>query len=158
MELLPRYQLDLSAMNLLYIRSKTGALVPLSAVAHITQTAGALSVNHSGQLPSVTLSFNLRPGVALGQATDEVQRMANQVLPSSINTGFSGTAQAFQSTQAGMLALLGIAIFVIYFVLEAERSEGRAPADAIVHAALIRFRPIMMTTMCALMGTLPIAI
>src|SRR5215467_6330807 len=220
MELLPRYQLDLSAMNLLYIRSKTGALVPLSAVAHITQTAGALSVNHSGQRTSVTLSFNLRPGVALGQATDEVQRMANQTLPSSITTGFSGTAQAFQSTQAGMLALLGIAIFVIYvvlgvlyesfihpitilsglpfaafgalltllifkidlsvyafvgiillvglvkknaimmidFALEAERSEGRAPADAIVHACLIRFRPIMMTTMAALMGTLPIAI
>jgi HAE1 family hydrophobic/amphiphilic exporter-1 len=220
MELLPQYQLDLSAMSMLYIRSNTGALVPLSGVARITQTAGALSVNHSGQLPSVTLSFNLRPGVALGQATDEVQRIANSTLPSSINTGFSGTAQAFQSTQAGMLALLGIAIFVIYvvlgvlyesfihpitilsglpfaafgalltllifkidlsvyafvgiillvglvkknaimmidFALEAERSEGRAPADAIVHACLIRFRPIMMTTMAALMGTLPIAV
>jgi HAE1 family hydrophobic/amphiphilic exporter-1 len=178
-----------------------------------------LSVNHSGQLPSVTLSFNLRPGVALGQATTEVQRVARKVLPASITTGFSGAAQAFQSTQAGMLALLGIAIFVIYvvlgilyesfihpitilsglpfaafgalltllifkidlsvyafvgiillvglvkknaimmidFALEAERSEGRAPADAIVHACLIRFRPIMMTTMAALMGTLPIA-
>jgi len=220
MELLPQYQLDLSAMSLLYIRSNSGALVPLSGVARITQTAGALSVNHSGQLPSVTLSFNLRPGVALGQATDEVQKIANQTLPSSISTGFSGTAQAFQSTQAGMLALLGIAIFVIYvvlgvlyesfihpitilsglpfaafgalltllvfkidlsvyafvgiillvglvkknaimmidFALEAERSEGRAPADAIVHACLIRFRPIMMTTMAALMGTLPIAV
>jgi hydrophobic/amphiphilic exporter-1 (mainly G- bacteria), HAE1 family len=220
MELIPQYQLDLSAMKLLYIRSKTGALVPLSAVSHIAQTAGALTVNHSGQLPSVTLSFNLRPGVALGQATDEVQSIANRVLPSSISTAFSGTAQAFQSTQAGMLALLGIAIFVIYvvlgvlyesfihpitilsglpfatfgalltlmifkidlsvyafvgiillvglvkknaimmidFALEAERSEGRTPADAIVHACLIRFRPIMMTTMAALMGTLPIAI
>ncbi len=220
MELLPQYQLDLSAMSMLYIRSNTGALVPLSGVAHITQTAGALSVNHSGQLPSVTLSFNLRPGVALGQATDEVQKIANQTLPASISTGFSGTAQAFQSTQAGMLALLGIAIFVIYvvlgvlyesfihpitilsglpfaafgalltlmifkidlsvyafvgiillvglvkknaimmidFALEAERSEGRTPADAIVHACLIRFRPIMMTTMAALMGTLPIAV
>src|SRR5262252_5382581 len=220
MELLPQYQLDLSAMRMLYIRSNTGALVPLSAVARITQSAGALSVNHSGQLPSVTLSFNLRPGVALGQATDEVQKIANKTLPSSISTGFSGTAQAFQSTQAGMLALLGIAIFVIYvvlgvlyesfihpitilsglpfaafgalltllifkidlsvyafvgiillvglvkknaimmidFALEAERPEGRAPADAIVHACLIRFRPIMMTTMAALMGTLPIAI
>jgi hydrophobic/amphiphilic exporter-1 (mainly G- bacteria), HAE1 family len=219
MELLPQYQLDLSAMNLLYIRSKTGTLVPLSAVANITQTAGALSVNHSGQLPSVTLSFNLRPDVSLGEATREVQKIADKTLPSSISTGFSGTAQAFQSTQAGMLALLGIAIFVIYvvlgilyesfihpitilsglpfaafgalltllifkidlsvyafvgiillvglvkknaimmidFALEAERSEGRAPADAIVHAALIRFRPIMMTTMAALMGTLPIA-
>jgi HAE1 family hydrophobic/amphiphilic exporter-1 len=219
MELLPEYQLDLSAMSLLYVRSKAGTLVPLSAVASITQTAGALSVNHSGQLPSVTLSFNLRPGVALGEATAEVQKIANKVLPSSVSTGFSGTAQAFQSTQAGMLALLGIAIFVIYvvlgvlyesfihpitilsglpfaafgalltllifkidlsvyafvgiillvglvkknaimmidFALEAERSEGRTPADAIVHSCLIRFRPIMMTTMAALMGTLPIA-
>ena len=220
MELLPQYQLDLSALDLLYVRSTAGTLVPLSAVAKITQTAGPLSVNHSGQLPSVTLSFNLPPGVALGQATAEVQRVANKLLPSSITTGFSGTAQAFQSTQAGMLALLGIAIFVIYVVLgilyesfihpvtilsglpfaafgalltllifrielsvyafvgiillvglvkknaimmidfavESERSEGRAPADAIVHACLIRFRPIMMTTMAALMGTLPIAL
>jgi hydrophobic/amphiphilic exporter-1 (mainly G- bacteria), HAE1 family len=220
MELLPKYQEDLSAMNLLYVRSKTGALVPLSAVSVIKQTAGALTVNHSGQLPSVTLSFNLRPNVSLGQATAEVQNIANKVLPASVTTGFSGTAQAFQSTQAGMLALLGIAIFVIYvvlgvlyesfihpitilsglpfaafgalltlmifkidlsvyafvgiillvglvkknaimmidFALEAERSEGRTPADAIVHSCLIRFRPIMMTTMAALMGTLPIAL
>src|SRR5690348_10840357 len=220
MELMPQYQQDLSAMGMLYIRSKTGTLVPLSAVANLTQSAGALSVNHSGQLPSVTLSFNLRPGVALGDATAAVQKIADKTLPASISTGFSGTAQAFQSTQAGMLALLGIAIFVIYvvlgvlyesfihpitilsglpfaafgalltllifkidlsvyafvgiillvglvkknaimmidFALEAERSEGRAPADAIVHACLIRFRPIMMTTMAALMGTLPIAL
>ena len=220
MELLPQYQSDLSALSMLYIRAKTGALVPLSAVASVSQTAGALSVNHSGQLPSVTLSFNLRPGVSLGAATAEVQRIANHTLPSSISTAFSGTAQAFQATQAGLLALLGIAIFVIYvvlgvlyesfihpitilsglpfaafgalltlyifgidlsvyafvgiillvglvkknaimmidFALEAERSEGRSPADAIVHACLIRFRPIMMTTMAALMGTLPIAV
>jgi HAE1 family hydrophobic/amphiphilic exporter-1 len=220
MELIPQYQLDLSALSLLYVRSKNGALVPLSAVAKISETAGAQSVSHSAQLPSVTLSFNLRPGVSLGEATQEVQRMADKILPSDISTGFSGTAQAFQSTQAGMLALLGIAIFVIYvvlgvlyesfihpitilsglpfaafgallsllifkidlsvyafvgiillvglvkknaimmidFALEAERSEGRTPADAIVHACLIRFRPITMTTMAALMGTLPIAL
>jgi hydrophobic/amphiphilic exporter-1 (mainly G- bacteria), HAE1 family len=220
MELLPQYQQDLSALSLLYVRANNGSLVPLSAVARMTQTAGPLSVNHSGQLPSVTLSFNLRPGVALGAATTEVQRIASRVLPSSIATQFAGTAQAFQSTQAGMLALLGIAIFVIYvvlgvlyesfihpitilsglpfaafgalltllvfgidlsvyafvgiillvglvkknaimmidFALESERSEGRSPADAIVHACLIRFRPIMMTTMAALMGTLPIAL
>jgi HAE1 family hydrophobic/amphiphilic exporter-1 len=220
MELLPEYQRDLGALNLLYVRSSSGTLVPLSAVANITQTAGPLSVNHSGQLPSVTLSFNLRPGVALGDASAEVRQLANKTLPASITTGFSGAAQAFESTQAGMVALLGIAIFVIYvvlgvlyesfihpitilsglpfaafgalltliifridlsiyafvgiilliglvkknaimmidFALEAERSEGRAPADAIVHAALIRFRPIMMTTMAALMGTLPIAL
>jgi HAE1 family hydrophobic/amphiphilic exporter-1 len=219
MELLPQFQLDLSALSLLYVRSTTGALVPLSAVASISQTAGPLTVNHSGQLPSVTLSFNLRPGVALGDAVKVVQQISAKTLPASITTGFSGTAQAFQSTQAGMLALLGIAIFVIYvvlgvlyesfihpitilsglpfaafgalltllifkidlsvyafvgiillvglvkknaimmidFALEAERSEGRTPADAIVHACLIRFRPIMMTTVAALMGTLPIA-
>ncbi len=220
MELEPQYEQDLSALNLLYVRSTAGTLVPLSAVAKISQTAGPLSINHSGQLPSVTLSFNLRPDVSLGAATDEVARIAAKTLPSTITTAFSGTAQAFQSTQAGMLALLGIAIFVIYvvlgvlyesfihpitilsglpfatfgalltllifkidlsvyafvgiillvglvkknaimmidFALEAERSEGRAPADAIVHACLIRFRPIMMTTMAALMGTLPIAL
>jgi HAE1 family hydrophobic/amphiphilic exporter-1 len=219
MELLPQYQLDLSALDLLYVRSNAGNLVPLSAVAGITQSAGPLSVNHSGQLPSVTLSFNLRPGVALGDASAEVKQLAAKTLPANITTGFSGAAQAFESTQAGMLALLGIAIFVIYvvlgilyesfihpitilsglpfaafgalltlmifkidlsiyafvgiillvglvkknaimmidFALEAERTEGRAPADAIVHACLIRFRPIMMTTMAALMGTLPIA-
>jgi HAE1 family hydrophobic/amphiphilic exporter-1 len=220
MELEPQYQMDLTALGLLYVRSSNGTLVPLSAVSTISQTAGPLSVNHSGQLPSVTLSFNLRPGVALGDAVSEVQSLANKTLPSSISTAFSGTAQAFQSTQAGMLALLGIAVFVIYvvlgvlyesfihpitilsglpfaafgalltllifkidlsvyafvgiillvglvkknaimmidFALEAERSEGRTPADAIVHACLIRFRPIMMTTMAALMGTLPIAL
>jgi HAE1 family hydrophobic/amphiphilic exporter-1 len=220
MELLPRFQQDLSALDLLYVRANNGQLVPLSAVADISQTTGPLSVNHSGQLPSVTLSFNLRPGVALGDATKMVTATAAKILPGDITTGFSGTAQAFQSTQAGMIALLGIAIFVIYvvlgilyesfihpitilsglpfaafgalltllifkidlsvyafvgiillvglvkknaimmidFALESERSEGRAPADAIVHACLIRFRPIMMTTMAALMGTLPIAL
>jgi HAE1 family hydrophobic/amphiphilic exporter-1 len=220
MELLPAYQQDLSALSLLYLRSNTGALVPLSAVSHVTETAGPLTVNHSGQLPSVTLSFNLRPGVALGDATIEVERIARATLPSSITTAFSGTAQAFQSTQAGLLALLGIAIFVIYvvlgilyesfihpitilsglpfatfgalltllifhvdlsvyafvgiillvglvkknaimmidFALETERNEGRTPEEAIVHACLIRFRPITMTTFCALMGTLPIAL
>ncbi|HVX39800.1 MAG TPA: efflux RND transporter permease subunit, partial [Gemmatimonadaceae bacterium] len=220
MEVQPRFQADLSGLSLLYVRSSTGTLVPLSSVTTITQSAGPLTVNHSGQLPSVTLSFNTRPGVSLGDATTEVQRLASKTLPSTISTGFSGTAQAFQSTQAGMLALLGIAIFVIYvvlgilyesfihpitilsglpfaafgalltlyvfrielsvyafvgivllvglvkknaimmidFALETERSEGRSPADAIVHACLIRFRPIMMTTMAALMGTLPIAL
>ncbi|HEX7020750.1 MAG TPA: efflux RND transporter permease subunit [Gemmatimonadaceae bacterium] len=220
LELLPRYQQDLSALDLLYVRAQNGTLVPLSAVADITQTAGPVTVNHSGQLPSVTLSFNLKPGVSLGAAEEDVQRIASHVLPSTVSAAFSGTAQVFKDTQAGMLALLLIAIFVIYvvlgilyesfihpitilsglpfaafgalltllifhidlsvyafvgiilliglvkkngimmidFALEAERNEGRAPADAIVHACLIRFRPIMMTTMAALMGTLPIAL
>jgi HAE1 family hydrophobic/amphiphilic exporter-1 len=220
MELLPQYQQDLSALSMLYVRSERGTLVPLSAVSTITETAGPTSISHSGQLPSVTLSFNLRPGVSLGAATDEVRRIAARTLPATMTTGFSGTAQVFQDTQAGMIALLWIAIFVIYvvlgilyesfihpitilsglpfaafgalltlfifridlsvyafvgiillvglvkknaimmidFALEAERNEGRAPADAIVHACLIRFRPIMMTTMAALMGTLPLAL
>jgi HAE1 family hydrophobic/amphiphilic exporter-1 len=220
MELLPQYQEDLSALGLLHVRSERNTLVPLSAVATISETTGPTSVNHSGQLPSVTLSFNLRPGVSLGNAVAEVQRIASKTLPAAITTGFSGTAQVFQSTQAGMIALLWIAIFVIYvvlgilyesfihpitilsglpfaafgalltllvfkidlsvyafvgiillvglvkknaimmidFALDAERNEGRSPADAIVHACLIRFRPIMMTTMAALMGTLPLAL
>jgi hydrophobic/amphiphilic exporter-1 (mainly G- bacteria), HAE1 family len=220
MELAPKFQKDLSALDLLYIRANNGTQVPLSAVAKITSSAGPLSVSHSGQLPSVTLSFNLPPGVSLGAAVADVQQMAAKTLPSSVTTGFSGTAQAFQETQAGMLALLGIAIFVIYvvlgilyesfshpitilsglpfaafgalltllifkidlsvyafvgiillvglvkknaimmidFALESERSEGRTPADAIVHACIIRFRPIMMTTMAALMGTIPLAV
>jgi HAE1 family hydrophobic/amphiphilic exporter-1 len=221
MELLPQYQQDLSALSLLHVRSSNeGSLVPLSAVASVTQSVGPVAVNHAGQLPSVTLSFNLRPGVALGGAVGEVQRIARDVLPASVSTSFSGTAQAFQAAQAGLLVLLVIAIFVIYvvlgvlyesfihpltilsglpfaafgalltllifrvdlsiyafvgiillvglvkknaimmidFALESERTEGRAPADAIVHACLIRFRPIMMTTVAALMGTLPIAL
>jgi HAE1 family hydrophobic/amphiphilic exporter-1 len=220
MELLPQYQRDLSALSMLYVQSSTGALVPLAAVARLTPTVGPLSVNHAGQVPAVTISFNLRPGVAIGDAVNAVQREAAQVLPSTISTSFSGTAQAFQSSQQGLLALLVLALLVIYlvlgilyesfihpltilsglpfagfgalltlmifrtdlsvyafvgiimliglvkknaimmidFALEAERHEGKSPHEAIVEACLIRFRPIMMTTMAALMGTLPIAI
>src|SRR5207244_784574 len=220
MELLPQYQQDLSALSLLYIRSKTGTLVPLASLATITSSVGPLTVNHAGQLPSVTVSFDLRPGVAIGTAVAEVQRLARQTLPSSITTSFSGTAQAFQSSQAGLLLLLILAVLVIYmvlgilyesfihpltilsalpfaafgalltlfifrieltvyafvgvimlvglvkkngimmidFALEAQRTEGKSPRDAILQACSIRFRPIMMTTMAALMGTLPIAL
>jgi HAE1 family hydrophobic/amphiphilic exporter-1 len=220
LELLPQYQRDLSALSLLHVRASNDVLVPLSAVATVEQSVGPVAINHAGQLPSVTLSFNLRPGVALGDAVSEVQRIARGVLPSSISTNFSGTAQAFQAAQAGLITLLVIAIFVIYvvlgilyesfihpltilsglpfaafgalltllifkvdlsvyafvgiillvglvkknaimmidFALETERLERRSPADAIVHACLIRFRPIMMTTVAALMGTLPIAL
>jgi HAE1 family hydrophobic/amphiphilic exporter-1 len=220
MELLPQYQQDLSALNLLYIRSNTGALVPLASLATITSTVGPLTVNHAGQLPSVTISFDLRPGVSIGTAVADVQRAARQTLPSSITTSFSGTAQAFQSSQSGLLLLLILAVFVIYmvlgilyesfihpltilsalpfagfgalltllifrvdlsvyafvgiimlvglvkkngimmidFALEAQRTEGKSAHDAILQACSIRFRPIMMTTMAALMGTLPIAL
>jgi HAE1 family hydrophobic/amphiphilic exporter-1 len=219
-ELLPEYQRDLSALGLLYIRSERGPLVPLTAVATVSPGLGPLSVNHSGQLPSVTLSFNLGPNVSLGEAVSEVQRAAQQTLPSTISTGFSGTAQAFQASQQGLLFLLLLAVAVIYivlgilyesfihpltilsglpfagfgalltllvfgtdlsvyafvgiimlvglvkknaimmidFALEAERREGKSPRDAILEACSVRFRPIMMTTMAALMGTLPVAI
>ena len=220
MELEPQYQKDLSALSLLHIRANNGTLVPLSAVSTVAQTSGPTVVNHAGQLPAVTISFNLPLNVALGQATSEVERIARSVVPSSISTSFSGTAQAFQAAQAGLLALLVLAIFVIYVVLgilyesfvhpltilsglpfaafgalvtllvfhielsvyafvgiillvglvkknaimmidfavEAERNEHLGPGDAIVKACLIRFRPIMMTTMAALLGTLPIAL
>ncbi len=220
MELEPQYQRDLSALNLLYVKSSNGDLVPLSAVAHLSPDIGPLTVNHSGQLPSVTLSFNLAPGVSLGDAVAHVQQAAIELLPSSVSTAFSGTAQAFQQAQAGLLGLLILAVVVIYIVLgilyesfvhpltilsglpfagfgallsllifhtdlsiyafvgiimliglvkknaimmidfaiEAERKEGKSARDAILEAASVRFRPIMMTTFAALMGTLPIAI
>jgi hydrophobic/amphiphilic exporter-1 (mainly G- bacteria), HAE1 family len=219
-ELLPEYQRDLAALGLLYIRSQQGTLVPLTSVATMTPGLGPLSVNHSGQLPSVTLSFNLAPNVSLGAAVNEVQRAARQTLPATISTGFGGTAQAFQASQQGLLFLLLLAVAVIYivlgilyesfihpltilsglpfagfgalltllvfgtdlsvyafvgiimlvglvkknaimmidFALEAERREGKSPRDAILEACSVRFRPIMMTTMAALMGTLPIAV
>jgi HAE1 family hydrophobic/amphiphilic exporter-1 len=220
LELLPEFQRDPSAINLLHVRSRTGALVPLGSVASVTPILGPQSINHSGQLPSVTLSFNLEEGVSLGDAVTAVRRLANEVLPGSVTGSFSGTAQAFQQSQAGLLFLLMVAILVIYlvlgvlyesfihpltilsalpfavfgalvtllvfntdlniysyvglillvglvkkngimmidFALEAQRADGKTPEAAITEACLIRFRPIMMTTMCALMGTLPIAI
>src|SRR5256885_47049 len=219
-ELLPEYQRDPAALQLLHLRSQRGNLVPLTSVASASPDVGPLSVNHSGQLPSVTLSFNLPPGVSLGAAVNDVQNAARQTLPSTISTGFSGTAQAFQASQQGLALLLLLAVVVIYivlgilyesfvhpltilsglpfagfgalltlvvfrtelsvyafvgvimlvglvkknaimmidFALDAERNEGKSPRDAIIEAASVRFRPIMMTTMAALMGTLPIAI
>jgi HAE1 family hydrophobic/amphiphilic exporter-1 len=220
LELLPQYQRDLSALSLLSVRSSTGDLVPLGAVASVAPGAGPSTVNHSGQLPSVTLSFNLRPGVSLGEALGHVQKAARQTLPAGLTTSFSGTAQAFQDAQQDLLLLLVLALLVIYlvlgilyesfihpltilsglpfagfgallalvvfrqdlsvyafvgiimliglvkknaimmidFALEAERERGKGPREAILEACSVRFRPIMMTTMAALMGTLPIAL
>jgi HAE1 family hydrophobic/amphiphilic exporter-1 len=219
LELLPQYQQDLSELALLYVKSSTGALVPMKAVATLSKSLGPVTINHSGQLPSVTLSFNLAPGASLGAATAEVQRLASQTLPAGITTAFSGTAQVFQATEAGLVVLVVLAVFVIYMVLgvlyesfvhpltilsglpfaafgallalwifnielsvfafvgvilligivkknaimmvdfavEAEK-EGKPAAKAIVDAAHVRFRPIMMTTMSALVGTLPVAL
>ena len=219
MQLLPVYQADPGALSLLYVRSRSGALVPLNAVANLTQTLGPLSVNHIGQLPAVTLSFNLKPGVSLGDAVKAVDAAAAGILPATITTSFQGTAQAFRSSVQGLGLLLLMAILVIYLVLgilyesfvhpitilsalpfagfgalvtlllfrtelsiyafvgiimlvglvkkngimmidfaiEAQRNERKSPRDAIFEACIVRFRPIMMTTMAALMGTLPIA-
>ncbi len=218
-ELLPQYQQDLSELALLYVKSTTGTLVPMKAVATLSKSLGPVTINHSGQLPSVTLSFNLAPGASLGAATAEVQRLANQTLPAGITTAFSGTAQVFQATEAGLVVLVVLAVFVIYMVLgvlyesfvhpltilsglpfaafgallalwifnielsvfafvgvilligivkknaimmvdfavEAEK-EGKPAEEAIVDAAHVRFRPIMMTTVAALVGTLPVAL
>jgi HAE1 family hydrophobic/amphiphilic exporter-1 len=220
LELLPEFQLDASSLSLLYVHSSSGALVPLNAVARLVPGIGPAAVNHLGQLPSVTISFNLAPGTALGTAVDQVQRLGHGVLPATVTTSFQGTAQAFQSSLQGLLILLLAALFVIYlvlgilyesfihpitilsalpfagfgalvtlllfkveisiyafvgiimliglvkkngimmidFALHAQRDGGKQPREAIYEACLIRFRPIMMTTMSALAGTLPIAI
>jgi HAE1 family hydrophobic/amphiphilic exporter-1 len=219
MELLPEFQRDPSAFQSLYVRSKKGDLVPLSAVTHLERTVGPLAVNHAGQLPAVTLSFNLAPGVSLGEAVVEINKVARATLPASVQTSFQGTAQAFEASQKGLGLLLLVAILVIYMVLgilyedflhpitilsalpfagfgalltlllfntelslyafvgvillvglvkkngimmvdfavEARRA-GKSARDAIYEACVVRFRPIMMTTMAALMGTLPIAL
>ncbi len=220
LELEDRYQQDPSALAMLYVRSTGGQLVPLNTVATITRSLGPLTVNHQGQLPAVTISFDLKPGISLGDALPIVQKLARTTLPQTISTSFQGTAQAFQSSMRGLWVLLLMAVLVIYivlgilyesyvhpltilsglpaagfgalitlmafhkelniyafvgiimligivkknaimmidFALEAERKEGKKPLDAIFEGAIIRFRPIMMTTMAALMGTLPIAL
>ena len=220
MELLPEFQSDLSALDLLYVRSRSGVLVPLSTVTRADRTIGPQLVNHTGQIPSVTLSFNLREGASLGEAVNEVEGAARELLPEGISTGFAGAAQAFQDTQRGLGMLFLVAIFVIYVVLgilyesfihpitilsgipfaafgaflallltgtelsvyawvgvillvglvkknaimmidfaqEAERSGGKNAFEAIFEACMVRFRPISMTTMAALVGTLPIAL
>jgi HAE1 family hydrophobic/amphiphilic exporter-1 len=221
LELAPRYQTDPSVLPLLYVRSSSGALVPLSAVARLQQAVGPLQVTHLGQLPSVTLSFDVRPGVALSEAIAEVQAAIRDLeAPATLTGTFSGTAQAYQASLQGMGILLILAIVVIYLILgilyesffhpltilsglvpamlgavltlmafgidlnmyafvgilmlvgivkknaimmidfavEAQRREGKRPEEAIRQAGVVRFRPIMMTTMAALMGSLPIAI
>jgi HAE1 family hydrophobic/amphiphilic exporter-1 len=219
LEVKPEYQRDLSGLGLLYLRSTNGSLVPLNAVAKLKTGVGPLTVQHFGELPAVTISFNTKPGISLGDAVDRVQALALQTLPDSISTTFQGTAAAFQSSLRGMGLLLGLAVLVIYmvlgilyesfihpitilsglpsaglgalatllifhdelniysfvgvimligivkknaimmidFALESQHMHGTSPAEAIVEACLVRFRPIMMTTMAALVGTLPIA-
>jgi HAE1 family hydrophobic/amphiphilic exporter-1 len=201
------------------VRSSSGKLVPLNSVANVTTGAGALSVSHTGQLPSVTISFNTKPGYALGDAVAQIQEAAVTTLPATVSTRFQGAAQAFQDSLRGLGLILVMAIIVVYLVLgilyesytqplvilsglpsagfgalltllifksdlslyafvgvimlvglvkkngimmvdfavDLQR-QGKSAAEAIHEACLVRFRPIMMTTMAALVGTLPIAL
>lgn len=215
-----QFQADPSLLSALYIRSSSGALVPLETLARLEPKAGPQTINHYGQLPAVTLSFNLAPGVSLGDAVERVRGVAEGILPATITTTFQGTAQAFEQSTQSLLVLLFVAILVVYivlgilyesflhpltilsglpsagfgalltlylfkldlniysfvglillvgivkknaimqidFALDAERKQGMTPDEAIYKGCLIRFRPIMMTTMCALFGALPIAL
>src|SRR5437867_9861578 len=118
LELLPQFKNDPDALGMLYIRSSTGKLVPLNAVAKLTRSVGPLTVNHLGQLPAVTGSFNLKPGVALGDAVTEIRRLERELrMPATLTTSFQGTAQAFQASVKGLGLLLLAAVLVIYLIL-----------------------------------------
>jgi HAE1 family hydrophobic/amphiphilic exporter-1 len=222
LELLPQYQLDPTALSRLYLRGTGGAMVPLTAVAQVTSSATPLTINHSGEIPAITISFDLAPGKALSDAVTGVEDAVNRIgLPASVDGAFAGTAAAFQSSTSNMPLLLLIAIIVVYivlgilyesfihpltilsglpsaavgallilylagipltvyafvgmimlvgivkknaimmidFALQRQRGgDGIRAEQAIYEAAIVRFRPIMMTTMAAFMGTLPIAL
>ncbi len=220
LEVEPRYQNEPSTLALLYVRAQGGKLVPLDTLVRETRTIGPLSINHLGQLPAVTISFDVAPGASLGKVLAGVKGLADRTLPASITTSFQGAAEAFESSMRGLGMLLIMTILVIYlvlgvlyesfihpvtilsglpsagfgalvtlyalgmqldlfafvgvimlvglvkknaimmidFALDAQRAEGKSPAEAIFEGCIIRFRPIMMTTMAALLGTLPIAI
>jgi HAE1 family hydrophobic/amphiphilic exporter-1 len=220
MQVEPKFQRRPDLLSKLYLQSSNGNLVPLAAVAKITKGVGPLTVNHFGQFPSVTLSFNIKPGYALSQAVSDITAAAKKIISPTVTGSFQGNAQAFQSSLSGLSILILMTIFVIYiilgilyesyihpitilsalppaaigaiftlllfhkdldvygfvglimligivkkngimmidFALNAERNEGKTPEEAIYQGSLIRFRPIMMTTMAALLGTLPIAL
>ncbi len=221
LEVAPEYQADPTMLSRLYVRGTAGKLVPLDTIARISRKTQALTVNHQGQLPAVTISFNLLPGVSLGEAVDRIKALERDLsLPVSLNTSLQGTAQAFQSSLQGLGVLLLIAVLVVYlvlgilyesfvhpltilsglpaaglgalltllifnvdlslyafvgvimligivkknaimmidFALDRQRNDRMPAQAAIFEACLIRFRPIMMTTMAALAGTLPIAL
>jgi HAE1 family hydrophobic/amphiphilic exporter-1 len=219
LELDPQYQKDPALLGALFVRSASGQMVPLSSLGRMKQGLGPLSVNHLGQITAVTLSFNLKPEVPLGDAVTAIEKEA-KALPAVITTSFQGTAQVYQQSTKGLALLLVLTILVIYiilgilyesyihpltilsglpsaglgalltlllfgkdlnlysfvgiimlvgivkknaimmidFALEMQRREKMTPLDAIFQGCLVRFRPIMMTTFAALMGTLPIAL
>src|SRR5213078_4158086 len=221
MEVAPRFWQSPETLKAVYIPSRSGQLVPLGAIARFAPTTAALAVNHQSQFPAVTLSFNLAPGVALGDAITAIEGAAREIgMPPGVRASFQGTAQAFQASLAnepvlilaalvtvyivlgilyesyihpftilstlpsagvgailalllcrmdlsvialiGIILLIGIvkknAIMMIDFALETERTGGKGPEEAIYEACLLRFRPIMMTTMAALLGALPLAL
>jgi len=219
LDLLPEYQARPDALSLIYMKSDDGQLVPLDTLAKLTQDAGPLTIHHLGQLPSVTISFNLKPGVSLGDALTSISDITRNV-PESISGAFQGTAREFENSVRNLTLLLIIAVLVIYivlgilyesyvhpitilsglpsaifgalltlylfrmdlniygfvglimligivkknaimqidFALAAQRNENQSPLEAIYHGCLVRFRPIMMTTMSAMLGALPIAL
>lgn len=218
-ELEPEFRVQPNSMPLLYVRAKSGELVPLSAVAKLVPAVGPLLVNHVGQMPSATVSFNLKPGAALGDAVKAVEGTAKKMLPDGVSYRFLGSAEAFQSSLKGMWSMLILSVIVIYivlgilyeslihpitilaglppaglgalitlyvfhidlniyaflglilligivkknaimmvdFALDAQRKHGKEPREAIYEACLVRFRPIMMTTMAAIMSSIPLA-
>jgi HAE1 family hydrophobic/amphiphilic exporter-1 len=220
LELLPKYQRTPDALSKLYLRSSNGALVPLDAIVHEKRQTGPLQINHFGQLPAVTIGFNLRQGFSLGQSAQEVDDAVRDLrMPATIHASFQGTVKEFQNSFQNLTVLLIVAVLVIYIVLGilyesfihpitilsglpsavfgalltlvlfhkeldlfafvgiimlfgvvkknaimmidfaiAARNRGDSAYDAIWNGCLLRFRPIMMTTVCALFGTLPIAL
>ena len=221
MEVAPQFQQTPEALQNIYLKSTNGGAIPLAAFTHYEPSNTALAVNHQGQIPSATISFNLAPGVSLGQATDAIEKAELTIgFPPSITASFQGTAAAFQSSQSNMLILIITALGAVYIVLgmlyesyihpitilstipsagvgallallltnnelnvigmigiilliglvkknaimmidvalEVERNQGKKPVEAIYDACILRFRPIMMTTMAALLGGLPLAL
>jgi HAE1 family hydrophobic/amphiphilic exporter-1 len=221
LELKPQYQADPNALSLLYFKSPiNNALIPLNTLAKVTQDIGPQAISHFGQLPAVTVSFDLKPGASLGDVVSKIQTIAANTIPSTVSTNFQGAAKAFQNSLGNLVVLLIVAILVVYivlgilyesyihpltilsglpsagfgalvtlyifhidlniyafvglimligiveknaimqidFALDAERKQGMTPREAIYQGCLIRFRPIMMTTMAALLGAVPIAV
>jgi multidrug efflux pump subunit AcrB len=221
MEVAPQFQQTPEALQNIYLKSTNGGAIPLAAFTHFEPSNTPLAVNHQGQIPSVTISFNLAPGVSLGQATAAIESAEQTIgFPASITASFQGTAAAFQQSQSNMLILIITALAAVYIVLgmlyesyihpitilstipsagvgallalllthnelnvigmigiilliglvkknaimmidvalEVERNEGKKPVEAIYDACILRFRPIMMTTMAALLGGLPLAL
>ena len=220
LELMPQFQSDPWLLSMLYFKSTSGRLIPMDTVARVTQESGPQTINHYGQLPAVTISFNVKPGASLGDALNRIQELANRTLPVTVSSNFQGAAKAFQGSLTNLWILLIVAILVVYivlgilyesyihpltilsglpsagfgalvtlylfrmdlniyafvglimligivkknaimqidFALDAERHQGMKPLEAIYEGCLIRFRPIMMTTMAALLGAVPIAL